>query len=97
MKILQVCPRYYPFVGGVEEHVRNISERLVKKHDVIVATTDPSRILPNEEIINGVKVVRFKSWAPHESYFFSRQLRKYLIGSSQHFDIVEAHTYSEFP
>jgi len=31
MRILQVCPRYYPDMGGVEEHVRNISERLSKK------------------------------------------------------------------
>jgi ribosomal protein L34E len=26
MKILQVCPRCFPSIGGVEEHVRNISK-----------------------------------------------------------------------
>jgi hypothetical protein len=31
MRILQVCPKYYPAVGGVEEHVKNISERLGRK------------------------------------------------------------------
>jgi hypothetical protein len=27
MKILQVCPKYYPSIGGVEEHVKNMGER----------------------------------------------------------------------
>ncbi|EMR73160.1 hypothetical protein MCGE09_00511, partial [Thaumarchaeota archaeon SCGC AB-539-E09] len=55
MKILQVCPKYYPNIGGVEEHVRNISERLAKKNDISVFTTDPSGTLRKEEIINRVK------------------------------------------
>lgn len=33
MKILQVCPKYYPSIGGVEEHVRNICGRLANKHE----------------------------------------------------------------
>ena len=31
MKITQVCPRYHPYIGGIETHVREISERLVKR------------------------------------------------------------------
>jgi glycosyltransferase involved in cell wall biosynthesis len=97
MKILQVCPRYYPYIGGIEEHVRNISQRLSKIHDVTVCTTDPSGKLPREEIINRVNVKRFKSWAPNESYHFSRGLKKYLIKNSESFDIVHAHGYHDFP
>jgi len=97
MKILQVCPRYYPSVGGVEEHVRNISERLVKRHDVSVFTTDPSGKLPKEEVVKGVKVRRFKSWAPNEAYYFSRELKKCLMKSSDSFDVVHAHSYHAFP
>jgi len=26
MKILQVCPKYFPSIGGVEQHVRNIGD-----------------------------------------------------------------------
>jgi glycosyltransferase involved in cell wall biosynthesis len=97
MKLLQVCPRYYPNIGGVEEHVRNISERLVKDYDVTVATTDPSGKLLKEEVINGVKIKRFTSWAPKESYFFSRDLNTFLKANSQSFDIVHAHSYHAFP
>jgi len=97
MKILQVCPKYYPSIGGVEEHVRNISERLAKKHDVTVFTTDPSGKLPKEEVINGVKIKRFKSWAPDEAYYFSDALRKSLIRHSNEFDVVHAHNYHAFP
>ncbi len=38
MKILQVCSHYFPSVGGLEVHVRNISERLAGEHDVTVCT-----------------------------------------------------------
>jgi len=31
LKIAQVCPRYHPDVGGVETHVKAISERMVKR------------------------------------------------------------------
>jgi glycosyltransferase involved in cell wall biosynthesis len=97
MKILQVCPRYYPSIGGVEEHVRNISERLVEKYDLTVFTTDPSGKLLKEEIVNGVKVKRFKSWAPSESYYFSNDLKDELSRVSGCFDIVHAHSYHAFP
>jgi len=97
MKILQVCPRYYPSIGGVEEHVRNISERLAKRYDVSVFTTDPSGKLPAEEVVNGVFIRRFKSWAPNEAYYFSRELKRYLTKNLASFDIVHAHSYHAFP
>jgi glycosyltransferase involved in cell wall biosynthesis len=97
MKILQVCPRYYPDIGGVEEHVRNISERLAKKCDVTVFTTDPSGKLSKHETINGVTVKRFKSWAPNEAYYFSRELKRYLAKNSDDYDVVHAHSYHAFP
>ncbi len=97
MRILQVCPRYYPNIGGVEEHVRNMSERLVKNHEVTVATTDPTGKLSKEEVINDVKIVRFKSWAPSASYYFSGSLKKYLKETASDFDILHAHSYHAFP
>lgn len=43
MKIAQVCHRYYPYIGGVETRVEEISKRLVRKgFDVEVLTNDPS-------------------------------------------------------
>ncbi len=42
MRIAQVCHRYYPNEGGVEEHVKEISERLAKKFHVEVISADMS-------------------------------------------------------
>lgn len=98
MKITQVCPRYYPYIGGVETHVREISERLVKKNfKVKVLTTDSSGKLPKEDIFRGVKVRRFKSWAPNEAYYFSKELKEYLMRDSDDYGVVHAHSYHDFP
>jgi glycosyltransferase involved in cell wall biosynthesis len=97
MRILQVTSRYYPYFGGLEEHVKNISERIAKNHNVTVATTDPTGKLPKEESINGVQVLRFKSWAPGEAYYFSRKLQAFLKENSDNFDLVHAHNYHAFP
>jgi glycosyltransferase involved in cell wall biosynthesis len=96
--IAQVCPRYFPYIGGVETHVKEISERLERRDfEIHVLTTDPFGELPKEEIIKNVKVIRFKSWAPGEAYYFSRDLKDYLKKNSSEFNLVHAHNYQAFP
>ena len=95
MKIVQVCPRFFPHIGGVETHVYEISKRLSKKHEVCVYTTDPSRKLPKVELIDGIEVKRFRSFAPNESYFFSPSL--YSTLKKESYDIIHAHLYHAFP
>jgi glycosyltransferase involved in cell wall biosynthesis len=97
MKILQVCARYSPYIGGVEEHVKNISERMARENSVTVSTTDPSRRLLKKEIINQVIIRRFSSWAPDEAYYFSLGLKKFLDDNSNSFDVIHAHSYHSFP
>ena len=71
MRILHVCPAYYPSLGGAETHIRELSERLARKgHDVTVFTTFSWGLmgfkkyehLERSEIVNGVKVRRFETW-----------------------------------
>ncbi len=57
MKILQVCPLYYPFRGGVEEHVKNISERFARNNEVTVACTDPEGRYCKNEFVNHVNIL----------------------------------------
>jgi glycosyltransferase involved in cell wall biosynthesis len=95
MRILQVLPRYLPVLGGVEEHVRNISERLAHQHEVTVFTTDPSGRLPREEIINGVLVRRFRGVSPQNAYHISIAMLRELQKSE--FDVVHGHNYHAFP
>ena len=93
MKILQVTPRYYP--TSVAEHVRNISERLAREHQVTVFAGDSTGKLPREERINGVLVRRFKSFSPGDAYHLSLEMAKELRKSE--FDIVHGHNYHAFP
>ncbi|MCD6600303.1 MAG: glycosyltransferase family 4 protein [Dehalococcoidia bacterium] len=95
MRILQVCPKYYPSIGGIEEHVRNISERLSKEHQVTVFTGDPTGKLPKQEEINGVLVRRFKTFAPDDAYHISFEMARELKKSE--FDIVHGHNYHALP
>ncbi|MDB5248670.1 MAG: glycosyltransferase family 4 protein [Segetibacter sp.] len=71
MKIVHISHLYYPSSGGVQFFFKNVSERLVKDYgdEVTVVTTNsyygPERqqfkkIETREEVINGVKVVRFQ-------------------------------------
>lgn len=58
-RILLCCENYPPSVGGVQEVMRQIAERLAAKgHDVTVATS-PHPQRPAEAIRNGVRVVSF--------------------------------------
>jgi len=100
MRIAQVCPNFYPYIGGVETHVKQVSERLAKiGFEVEVLTTVHSKKQkpPKEEIINGVVVKRFRSWAPGEAYYFSNDLKKYLDENSHDYNVVHAHSYHAFP
>ncbi len=58
MRILHTVEYYAPSVGGAQEVVRQISERLAQRgHQVTVATTaHPAR---TDKFINGVRVVEF--------------------------------------
>ena len=58
MRILHTVEFYSPSVGGMQEVVRQVSERLVSLgHDVTVATTGLRR--RTQKIINGVKIAEY--------------------------------------
>ncbi len=96
MRIIQVTPRYFPTLGGVEAVVQQISELLVKKgHDVTVYTSDKQAGLMHCENINGVTVKRFTPLFSDPLYLaepaFSASLHK------EQADVVHAHNLHTFP
>ncbi|MFC1846807.1 glycosyltransferase family 4 protein [Chloroflexota bacterium] len=95
MRILQVSVGYTPSHGGVATNVKNISERLAKKHQVTVFAENYKAMLPYEETINGVLVRRFDCFHPGAAYFLSPDMIKELRRSS--FDIVHGHCYHGLP
>ncbi|MDX8493044.1 glycosyltransferase family 4 protein [Mesorhizobium sp. VK22B] len=63
MRILMVAARCHPFMGGTETHIQEVGPRLVARgHEVDVLTTDPSRELPVEEEVCGMRVRRVPAW-----------------------------------
>ena len=61
MKILQVCPRYYKSVGGVEHTVQKLSEGLKDKgHEVAVICGGSSSKLAKSVDDNGIRVFQFR-------------------------------------
>ncbi len=96
MRIAQICPRYYPDIGGVETHVKEISERLAKSgFDVEVVCTDTTGRLKKHETISGVAITRFRAFAPGDAYYFAPQIYFYLRNRS--YDIIHAHGYHALP
>jgi len=60
MKIIEVNPFYYPYSGGIEHRIHNISKYLAKKHQITILT---SRLPGTDEIEykDGYKIIRLPS------------------------------------
>ena len=73
IRVLQVVQRFYPELGGLETHVAEVTARLEDLPDieVTILTTDRSGRLPREEIVNGVRVLRRRSYPENKDYYFS--------------------------
>jgi glycosyltransferase involved in cell wall biosynthesis len=73
LRVLMVCPRYLPQVGGTEMHVREVARRLsvLESFDITVLATDRSRRLPRQEVIEGVSVLRVPAWPRKRDYYLA--------------------------
>jgi glycosyltransferase involved in cell wall biosynthesis len=60
MRIALVCHRFYPHIGGVELHVKEIAERFVKSNEVKVFTLEDDKNMPARETMNGIVITRYK-------------------------------------
>lgn len=89
-----ITPRYPPAIGGVERHVEAIAQSLVEQGvRVEVITTDPTGLLPADDMQNGVHVRRFRTFANDSVYFVSPALARWLFANSRRYDVLHAHSY----
>jgi len=60
VRIVQLNPFHYPFMGGIEHRIHHMSKRLARKHEVTVVT---SRLkgTEREERMDGYRVLRLDS------------------------------------
>jgi glycosyltransferase involved in cell wall biosynthesis len=64
-----VTPRFPPYVGGVETHVREVATRLAHLGvEVEVLTTDPDGLLPRRDAVDGIRVRRVPAYPAGRDY-----------------------------
>lgn len=92
LRVLMVTPRYFPDMGGVENHVYQVARRLAHAGtDVTVLTTDLSgKLAPSEEIA-GVKVQRTPAWPANRDYYYAPQIRDVIRKGD--WDLVHLQSY----
>jgi len=106
MKIVMAILRFKPAIGGGEEHVYQISKRLIKRgHEVVVYTSDLATHYPKPTYLNGVVVgegnydgilvKRFHALCFVKEYPILKGFFKSLLSESP--DIIHAHGFGYFP
>lgn len=94
MKIAYVCDFYKPAIGGVNQVVEELAERLVKQgHEVHVYCSDwdkTRRIKPREEIVNCVHVHRCWHWFRVVNFVTVWPSVLWKLGKER-FDIIHSH------
>lgn len=88
LRVLIVCARYLPDLGGIETHVSEVSRRLASRDDidVTVLTSDRTRQRLREEIVDGVRVLRVPAW-PRKDYYFAPQISS-VVGQRDRWDLI---------
>lgn len=92
MRVLLVAPRFQPFVGGVETHVREVARRLPGLGiEAVVLTTDETGRLPREEVVAGITVRRVRAWPTGRDWMAAPGLPAAIRAA--HPDLVHLHSF----
>jgi glycosyltransferase involved in cell wall biosynthesis len=95
MRILMVAARYFPFTGGTETHVHEVSRRIAAAgHSVSILTADPTGELPPDENVADVRILRVPAWPKASDYYFAPGVAR-AIGRGD-WDIIHVQGYHTF-
>ena len=88
LRVLMVCPRYLPDVGGTEMHIHEVAPRLsaLGGFEITVLATDRSRRLPRQEVVEGIPVLRVPSWPRQRDYYVAPGIAAVI--SQRRWDLV---------
>lgn len=93
IKVAHVVRQYYPSIGGMEDVVQNIAHYQASSHGHIPTIitlnrvfVNPTEILPSEEMVNGVRVIRIP-YRGSTRYPFAPGVLRLLAG----YDVVHVH------
>lgn len=98
MKILMIINSFYPLVGGAEKQAERLSISLLESRNVknVSVLTRHYKNLSKHENINGINVVRLKSFGPSKlkPITFLVSCFIYLVKNHKKFDLFHAHSLS---
>ncbi len=88
LRVLQVTPRFFPDMGGIETHVYETTRRLNTFPDlrVDVLTTDRAGHRPPVEVVEGVQVRRVPAWPRERDYYIAPRIQATVRGGR--YDLV---------
>lgn len=93
MRILMFAPLFHPHIGGVEKHVKRLSEELIKRgHEVTVITIKYDQNLPDFEKLNKIKIYRFPRMSLPKVWIWIYTHRN-LIKSAE---VIHCHDFASF-
>jgi 1,2-diacylglycerol 3-alpha-glucosyltransferase len=97
VRIALLAPRFHPFLGGVETHVRELATRFAASGHGVDVLVHGDDALPAVEILDGVTVRRFPVLRRSQHYAISTQLYSYLRRDLSVYDVVHIHSYHATP
>lgn len=73
LRVLEVCARYLPDLGGIETHVHEVSRRLALRDDltITVLATDRTRSRPVRERVQAFDVLRVPAWPTNKDWYLA--------------------------
>jgi glycosyltransferase involved in cell wall biosynthesis len=97
LRVLIVCTRYFPDIGGAETHVYEVLKRLSKLPglEFTILTTDLSGKLPPYDVVNGVTVLRVPAWPRNRDYYFAPRITA-IVGQPDRWDLVHCQGIHNF-
>jgi glycosyltransferase involved in cell wall biosynthesis len=89
LRVLMVCTRYLPDLGGVETHTYEVARRLSAQGGfaITVLATDRTRTLPTQEVIDGITVIRVPAWPCERDLYLAPRIAT-VTAQSDRWDLV---------
>lgn len=97
LRILMPTIYFPPRVGGIESHVYYLARDLVRRgHRVGIVTTRTEPSSPRQETMEGIEVVRIRSFGKHPVGWVLSSLLAVakVLASARRFDIIHCHTFA---
>ena len=87
LRILFVTPRFFPFMGGVENHVYEVARRMAQENVLVtILTTDPSGELAPRETMENIEIIRVRAYPADRDFYWAPDLYKHITRGA--WDIV---------